>query len=544
MPPPPTYRNALALGTLLQEYRLDSVLGAGAFGMTYLAWDTHLEKKVAIKEYLPTDIAVRALDGSVLPITSDSTHDYRWGLDRFLLEARTLARFSHPNIVRVNRYFESHGTACVVMDYEDGESLAQVLKANPNPSEEQLLKLTLPLLDGLFAVHDAGFLHRDIKPANVFIRKSGSPVLLDFGAARQALGGATKSLTAVLTPGYAPLEQYSTDGNQGPWTDIYALGGVLYRALMNENPPDATVRIRNDAVPGKLRTLRGRVGVFLLSAIDWALALDEKQRPQSVLEWRDAIQRKPAVAPSAVRPVAANPQPMPRPVPAAHPIPAPPRQPLPVANMPVAQTPQSPRVAATPVPARLPRRPPTPAGHTLSINLGWLVVVVVFVIGGGVWAARPRSHAAPPPAPVATGLTLETASGPVTIPGTVLSVRSAASADHIRPAPTDEPTIPGRSEAEAQQPAAETTLPEPRVVTLSVPSSSEPPPARHFGDRLFSHADANLDGFLSRDEARRFVPLARHFERLDVDGDGRISALEFDRMRHVLPPPPPHHFKK
>jgi serine/threonine protein kinase len=209
------YRNALEMGATLSEYQLKSVLGVGGFGMTYLAWDANLEKQVAIKEYLPGDLALRALDGSVVPVSTDHQYDYQWGLERFIIEARTLARFSHPHIVRVNRYFEANGTGYMVMDYEEGESLSQWLKRAPLPPETELRRILLPLLDGLAAVHAAQFLHRDIKPSNIFIRANGSPVLLDFGAAR-ATGGGTRSLTAVLTPGYAPLEQYATDGKQGP----------------------------------------------------------------------------------------------------------------------------------------------------------------------------------------------------------------------------------------------------------------------------------------------------------------------------------------
>ena len=215
----PTYRNALTLGAMLLEYRLDSVLGAGGFGMTYLAWDINLEKHVAIKEYLPGELAVRALDGSIVPVNTESEYNYKWGLDRFIQEARTLARFSHPNIVRVNRFFEANGTSYMVMDYEAGESLYQYLKRSPAPPEAWLKQMVTPILDGLQAVHKAGFLHRDIKPSNVFMREDGTPVLLDFGSARLAAGGASKSLTAIISPGYAPLEQYAADGNQGPWSD-------------------------------------------------------------------------------------------------------------------------------------------------------------------------------------------------------------------------------------------------------------------------------------------------------------------------------------
>ncbi|HZM45505.1 MAG TPA: protein kinase [Burkholderiales bacterium] len=289
MPVPTTYQNALPLASMLLEYRLESVLGAGAFGMTYLARDTHLDKQVAIKEYLPTDLAVRALDGSVVPITTDHGYNYQWGLDRFIQEARTLAKFSHPNIVRVNRYFEANGTGYMVMDYEQGSSLAQLLRDQSPPAEARLRALILPLLDGLEAVHAAGFLHRDIKPANVFVRANGVPVLLDFGAARQAVSGTTKSLTSILTPGYAPLEQYSSDGHQGPWSDIYALAGVVYRVLVNENPPDAVSRMRQDVVRQKLAGARGRASEPLIRSVEWALVLDESKRPQSVAEWKRAI---------------------------------------------------------------------------------------------------------------------------------------------------------------------------------------------------------------------------------------------------------------
>jgi len=282
-----TYRNALALGTSLLEYRLESVLGAGAFGMTYLARDTHLEKLVAIKEYLPTDLAVRALDGSIVPVNTESEHDYRWGLERFIQEARTLARFSHPNIVRVNRYFEANGTGYMVMDYEEGESLNQHLRRKPRPGESALKALLAPLLDGLEAVHKIGFLHRDIKPSNIFLRASGAPVLLDFGSARQASSG-TRSLTSVLTPGFAPLEQYASDGNQGPWSDIYAMGAVVYRAIIDNNPADAVSRLRADTVMQSLDGARDRYSEDFLKAVKWAMTLDEKQRPQSIAQWKPA----------------------------------------------------------------------------------------------------------------------------------------------------------------------------------------------------------------------------------------------------------------
>ena len=281
-----SYRNSLPLDTMLFEFRLESILGAGGFGMTYLGYDTNLEKKVAIKEYLPVELAVRALDGSVVPISTNTEHDYKWGLDRFLQEARLLAKFGHPNIVVVSRYFEANGTAYMVMNYESGLSLNQLLKRDPHPTEAQLTGMLMPLLDGLREVHNAGFLHRDIKPSNIFIRDNNAPLLIDFGAARLAIGGVTKAMTSILTPGYAPLEQYSPNGNQGPWTDIYSLAAVMYRAVVGDNPPDAVTRLKDDNVMNSLLTRSNHFSAGFLQAIGHGMEVEEKKRPQSVPAWQ------------------------------------------------------------------------------------------------------------------------------------------------------------------------------------------------------------------------------------------------------------------
>jgi len=289
MNPAAAHRNALPLRSMLHEYRIDQILGAGGFGISYLAADTHLEKQVAIKEYFPAELAMRSAQGEVLANSAARDADYRWGLERFLQEARTLAKFSHAHIVRVLRYFAANGTAYMVMDYEQGEALKTRLLRSPRPPEAELKRLAAPLLDGLRAVHASGILHRDIKPDNIVVRADGSPVLIDFGAARHALAGETRSLTAVLTPGYAPLEQYSGQGKQGPWTDLYALAGVLYRAVTDQAPPDAVARMKSDPVAARLAQEKTRYGGPFLKAIEWALDPDEKRRPQSVDEWNEAL---------------------------------------------------------------------------------------------------------------------------------------------------------------------------------------------------------------------------------------------------------------
>ena len=283
--------NALPQGHRLQEYELVRVLGFGGFGMTYLGFDHNLDKAVAIKEYLPSDIAIRTGDNSVVPQASQFRDDFEWGLDRFLDEARALARFDHRHIIKVHRFFEAHGTAYIVMEYAEGETLSAFLERKETLKEAELKAILSPILDGLEVVHGVDFLHRDIKPGNIIIRdEDNSPVLLDFGSARQAISARSRSVTSIITPGYAPIEQYSSRGDQGPWTDIYALGGVCYRALTGEVPEDATDRVRNDPLIPVSERCVGQARAEFLSAIDWALAVDEGDRPQGIAEWRTKLE--------------------------------------------------------------------------------------------------------------------------------------------------------------------------------------------------------------------------------------------------------------
>src|SRR5262245_14278338 len=274
---------SLPAGHRLQEYRIDKLLGVGGFGLTYLATDANLNLKVALKEYLPGDIALRGPDQTIGPRSDDTAETFGWGKQRFLDESRTLASFRHPNIVRVMRFFEANGTAYMVMEFVEGAPLGEWVKARRPIVEAQCAAMAGPLLDGLEVVHKAGFLHRDIKPNNIYIREDGSPVLLDFGSARQR----SSELTAVVTPGYAPFEQYHTQGNQGPWSDLYALSGVLYWMVTGNPPAEAAARVREDKMPSALTVGdHNRFRPDFLKAIDWALAPFEDKRPQTVGEWR------------------------------------------------------------------------------------------------------------------------------------------------------------------------------------------------------------------------------------------------------------------
>ena len=276
----------LAAGTRLEEFEIERELGAGGFGVTYLAHDRSLDRLVAIKEYLPHDWGARGPDGGVGPRSATHAQDYRWGLDRFLEEARVLARLHHPHVVQVYRVIEAWGTAYMVTEYVEGRSLAEALRAEGPWAESRVLALLDALTAGLAPVHGAGLVHRDVKPANVMLRADGAPVLIDFGAARQAVGGRSRSVTAVLTPGYAPIEQYSEKGRQGPWTDVYALGAVAYEALSGRAPEEATERVLDDGLRPVSEAAPRAVSARLSSAVTSALALRREDRPQSLADWR------------------------------------------------------------------------------------------------------------------------------------------------------------------------------------------------------------------------------------------------------------------
>ena len=283
-------------GHILSEYRIEHVLGQGGFGITYLGTDTHLGRQVAIKEYYPREWATRNNTFTICATGGvDDRRDFDWGLNRFLKEAQLLARFEHPNIIAVRRFFKANGTAYLVMDYCDGRPLDEIIKSSGALSQEQLERIWYPLLDGLEQVHRIGFLHRDIKPANLYIRADGSPVLLDFGSAILENAQHTRGVTVMVADGYAPMEQYDGDGIQGPFTDIYGLAATLYRAVTGEKPQASPGRSINDRIEPAVKKAKGRFAENLLAAIDSGMALRPEDRPQNVAQWRAMLIKKPSL---------------------------------------------------------------------------------------------------------------------------------------------------------------------------------------------------------------------------------------------------------
>jgi serine/threonine protein kinase len=278
--------------TMLRDrYLLGKVLGQGGFGITYLAWDTLINAKLAIKEYFPTQIATRADNRTtVVSSSQEAEPDFNLGLERFTTEASTLKRFkNHPNIVTVLNDFRANGTAYLVMEYVEGSTLASYLKTHEGKvSFDTALKFLLPVMDGLEAVHAAGVLHRDISPDNIYISNSGPVKILDFGSTRNALANKGRSQQVFLKPGFTPLEQYSTVGNQGVWTDEYALAATFYRSITGKTPPEATARVPKDplAAPSRLgAAIPSRSEAALLKA----LQVHYEQRFPSIAEFRKAL---------------------------------------------------------------------------------------------------------------------------------------------------------------------------------------------------------------------------------------------------------------
>jgi len=290
----------LPVGTRLREYEITGLIGEGGFGIVYLAEDVSLQRRVAVKEYMPSSMASR-VGGSMTIVVKSERHreTFAAGLKSFVNEARLLARFDHPALVKVYRFWEENGTAYMAMPYYEGPTLKSALAARRDPPDETTLRTLLrPLLDALSVMHAAQCYHRDIAPDNILLTATG-PLLLDFGAARRVIGDMTHALTVVLKPGYAPIEQYGDVAtmSQGAWTDLYALACVLYFAITGKVPMSSVERLMDDRLEPLSRIAAGRYSPGFLKAIDAALAVRPQDRPQSDAAFRAMLDEPMATAP-------------------------------------------------------------------------------------------------------------------------------------------------------------------------------------------------------------------------------------------------------
>lgn len=285
--------NALPPGYRFNEFEIKEVIGGGGFGIVYRAWDHQLERTIAIKEFMPSSLAVRNDDMTLVLRSERFSKAFTAGLNSFIQEARLLARFNHPNLLHVLRFWVQNDTAYMGTVFYSGTTLSRLRDKDPTLINEAWIRRMLPMLLGAIkTIHEEGYLHRDISLDNIQIQDNGLPVLLDFGSARRSIGSVSDETETMLRPGYAPIEQYTDDNEseQGPWTDIYALGAVLHTLIIGSPPPVSVVRsIQDTYLPLTQRNLPG-YSVSLLQAIDRALALKMEDRPQTVDEFAALIE--------------------------------------------------------------------------------------------------------------------------------------------------------------------------------------------------------------------------------------------------------------
>lgn len=294
---PMAANNALPNGHFLQDYRIARKIGGGGFSLVYLAYDPQ-DQPVAIKEYLPQTLVGRGENYSVQPSSEDNRTTFRYGMKCFFEEGRALARIVHPNVVRVVNFFRAHDTVYMVMRYERGKTLQEYLQSARGPVKESFIRRVFAqMLNGLREVHTQKLLHLDIKPSNIYIRLDGTPVLIDFGAARATLTHDANRLQPMYTPGFAAPEQYHPSDMLGPWTDIYSVGASMYACLSGSPPQPADARLANDKLTLAARGWTGQYTSGLLELIDACLRLNYMERPQSVFTLQKSLMEVPEALP-------------------------------------------------------------------------------------------------------------------------------------------------------------------------------------------------------------------------------------------------------
>ena len=458
--------NKLAVGLRLDEYEISGVLGEGGFGIVYLAWDHSLQRRLAIKEYMPASLCWRPQGLQVEVRTPRFEESFEAGLRGFINEAKLLARFDHPALVKVHRFWQANGTAYMVMPYYDGITLKEALAQMAEPPDETWLRdLLAPLLDALQYLHDAQCFHRDIAPDNVLLIDDGRPLLLDFGAARRVIGDMTRAVTVILKPGYAPVEQYGDmpGATQGPWTDIYALGAVLHFAIMGETPQASVTRLLADHYQPLAVRARGRYSHQLLQAIDRMLAVRPEGRPQNIAELRALIDldREQETAPLSLPPRQHRTLP-------PEPMTQPSQRSLPPRAMPTVPKAPAAAPAAGPGARALPPWPALAGGG----------VVVAALLAAAWWLVSAPSRDEPPaPPPVEQGGVPAPQPAPAPPPAEPPVPQPAPAPAEPVPVPAPAPAEPMPMPAPVPDPAPQpvpSPVPAPAPTPAPVPS---PPPA-------------------------------------------------------------------
>jgi serine/threonine protein kinase len=451
--------HALPNGTRLDEFELTQRIGEGGFSIVYLAWDHSLDRKVAVKEYMPGSLASRVSVTQIRPRSERHRETFEAGLKSFINEAKLLARFDHPALVKVYRFWEANGTAYLVMPLYDGTTLKDAVRKMPQrPDEAWLLGLLAPLTAALNVIHAEHCYHRDIAPDNVMLlADGGKPLLLDFGAARRVIGDMTQALTVILKPGYAPVEQYAEvpGMKQGPWTDVYALAATVYWAVTGKVPPPSVGRMLSDAYQPLAQVAAGRYSGRFLEAVDRALLVLPEARTQTI----DAFRRDLGIDPSGHFATVSLPRPDDNDATVIRPLE---RRPAAAPVAPVVSPPPAPTRQAE-IAADAPREDDGPARWPLGVGIGGLAVAIA--AGAIWWSLRP---AAPTAAPVAAT--------PAPAPELARPAPAPAPAP-AAPAPVIENVAPPPS-ASVEAAAVPTPAPTPAPAPAPKRERATPPPAK------------------------------------------------------------------
>lgn len=496
-----THANCLPIGTRVADFEIIGLIGEGGFGIVYLAKDTTLDRVVALKEFMPAAFAGR-IDGVRVAVrAANHQGTFEAGLKSFINEAKLLAKFAHPALVEVFRFWEGNGTAYMAMRLYQGETLRQLLAKGTEPfTEERIAQIMGPIFDALEMLHREQVFHRDIAPDNIMLA-DGRSVLLDFGSARRIIGDATQALTTVLKPGYAPVEQYTDDGTmkQGAWTDVYALGGVLYHLATGKPPLQAVSRILSDPMQSVNAATNGRFSATFSDAVAKAMSVHIEQRFQTVTAFREALGWNVGLQPRVVT------------------LPGPQVWLDPEASLAPAETASRGAAGRAPEPVVHGERGSatrTPTRSTRASMVAAIVVLAVAVGGGAYWLSR---KSAPAEAPVAINTT------------------PSAPATNSVGAPASLPAVPGVA-SPATSPASASSEPVAAQPTSTGATSAQPSGAGANAGSAGASGNATSEAAVSSGTIKFHIKPA---SRVDVDGIARglsppLTELELPVGKHTV----------